>query len=296
MCKISILMSTYNEPNVLIEEAVKSILIQSFREFEFIILLDNPQNISIKKLLLEFAEKDKRIKVIINDSNMGLVGSLNRGLSYCQGEYIVRMDADDISCPNRIEKQLGFINQGYDIVGAWYELFFTDKDQRKIIKFPNTHEECLQALKNNNCVPHPLWMVRKSVYNKLGGYRDIYACEDYDFIIRAVKNGFKVGNCPEVLLHYRFNANSISRKNAVEQKVIADFLAYNFRNGRSVELLEYKNYKESKEFNDKYGKLMRINKKILNFKHARSTKEKLVGAIALVLEPKYIGQKLKIIK
>lgn len=104
-------MSTYNEENMLIRQAVESILNQTYSEFEFIIVLDNPKNIEIANLIQEYASRDKRIVILKNEKNLGLVKSLNKALEISKGEYIMRMDADDISEKDRIEKEYKFLKE-----------------------------------------------------------------------------------------------------------------------------------------------------------------------------------------
>ena len=96
MCKISVIMSIYSEKEEWIKESIDSILSQTFRDFEFIIINDNPKRKQNENLLLEYSQKDNRIIVITNKENIGLTKSLNKGLSIAKGKYIARMDADII--------------------------------------------------------------------------------------------------------------------------------------------------------------------------------------------------------
>ncbi len=102
-------MSTYNETVEELKKAIDSILTQTFKNFEFIIILDNPQNYEHKKVINEYLSKDKRIIFLINESNIGLAASLNEGIENAKGDYIARMDADDISMPNRLEKEYNYL-------------------------------------------------------------------------------------------------------------------------------------------------------------------------------------------
>lgn len=105
---VSVLMSVYNEPIDYIEKSVNSILRQTYRNFEFIIVVDNPSNDFLCEYLKRIEVEHDNVHIEINDKNMGLVKSLNKGLSFCNGRYIARMDADDISDKNRIEEQVFF--------------------------------------------------------------------------------------------------------------------------------------------------------------------------------------------
>ena len=112
---ISVIMSVYNEPLDWVQESIDSILQQTFGNFEFIIINDNPNNKELFDFLITNKIKDNRIIIINNDENIGLTKSLNKGLERAKGEYIARMDADDISLPERLEKQINFLNTNHII-------------------------------------------------------------------------------------------------------------------------------------------------------------------------------------
>ena len=115
--KISVLMSVYNESEHILRSSISSILEQSYTDFEFIIINDNPKNNEINKVLMSV--KDSRVKIINNPNNLGLVKSLNKGLEVASGEYIARMDADDIAVRDRLQKQLSYLEKNNcDIVGS----------------------------------------------------------------------------------------------------------------------------------------------------------------------------------
>ena len=117
---ISVLMCTYNEKVIELKESIESILNQSYANFEFIIVNDGPDNVKGKNVLNYYAQKDKRIKIIENEINIGLAASLNKGLDFCNGEYLARMDADDISMPDRLEKEMEFLKKySLDLVSCF---------------------------------------------------------------------------------------------------------------------------------------------------------------------------------
>lgn len=220
---VSVLMSVYKEPIDILDKAIRSILGQTYRDFEYIIILDNPENQNAIQLINGYG--DDRIHLSVNEANMGLVKSLNRGISLCSGEYIARMDADDISLPDRIQKQLAFIvANDLDIIGADIEIMHDEKEQGKIITCPKRYSTIVKAIVHDNCVKHPVWMMKKSVYDSLGGYRDIFSCEDYDFLLRAILAGYRLGNAPIVGLRYRQNPDSISRTNRAYQQTVCEYL------------------------------------------------------------------------
>ena len=106
--EISVIMSCYNETEKELSESINSILSQTFKNIEFIIVDDNPTNTTLKNLLIKYGN-DKRVKLVFNDTNLGLAQSLNKAIDISTGEYIARMDADDIALPTRFEAQLEFL-------------------------------------------------------------------------------------------------------------------------------------------------------------------------------------------
>ena len=188
-------------------------------------------------VLKEFKEKDSRIKVLCNEQNLGLVRSLNLALDNATGDYIARMDTDDISDIDRFEKQINYLlENNLDLVGS--ETRRIDECNNVIINRTNysyTSNYINHAIKHDNVIAHPTWLARKEVYKALNGYRLINACEDYDFLLRAVKKGFKLGICNSVLLSYRVNTNGISQSNLLIQKESSRYLARNLDRIESVD-------------------------------------------------------------
>ena len=103
--EVSVIMATYKEPENLLRQAIESILNQSYKDFEFIIILDNPGNKEHIEIVKSYQKQDSRIRFYINEKNAGLTATLNRGIELSRGKYICRMDADDISMPERIQDQ-----------------------------------------------------------------------------------------------------------------------------------------------------------------------------------------------
>lgn len=253
MKKISVLMSTYKEPEKYLYASIESILKQTYKNFEFIIIIDNPENKTrILNLIKQF--KDDRIKILVNQTNMGLVKSLNKGLKYCKGEYIARMDADDISSSHRFEYQIKFLEENdLDIVSGNFELFNDDGTINRVYHYPQYDDSCKKHLKKYSCLPHPAWLGKKKVFIKCGGYRDISTCEDYDFLIRASLLGFKMGNVQDTILKYRYNLDSISRKNSIKQDLISKFLSNHFRKCECISIDDYNHYIESNLYKIKFS-------------------------------------------
>lgn len=229
---ISVIMSTYKEDERLLRESIESILNQTYRDFEYIIILDYPNNDVHKSVIEEYALKDDRIHFYINEKNMGLTDSLNRGLSLCHGEYIARMDADDISLPDRLERQMKYLEKNhYDLIGGITEMINENGSLLYSIKsVPTDPKKINKALCYSQCIAHPTWLGRKEVFEKNAGYRHMPLCEDYDFTLRAVLNGFVVSNLNEAVLKYRMTSNSISRSNLFEQYLYMSYITNEYKN------------------------------------------------------------------
>ena len=219
MMEISVIMATYKEKIELLKVAIESILKQTYNNFEFIIILDNPENIEHIRCIENYQKNDDRIRFYINEKNMGLTKTLNKALSLSKGKYICRMDADDVSMPDRIEKQLHYLNQyHYDLIGGLSHMIDENgKTIYSIKKVPTDFNKIKKCIKYNQVISHPTWFGKKEVFEQLEGYRQMPLCEDYDFTLRAILKGYKISNLNEVVLKYRMTSDSISRSNLFEQ-------------------------------------------------------------------------------
>ena len=143
---ISVIMSVYNETNEELESSVNSILSQTYKNLEFIIIDDNPDNARIRNFLKN--QTDPRIRVIYNTENKGLVYSLNLALDNTNGSVIARMDADDIAESNRLEKEFLFLKKNdLDLVGSWIKLIDTKDNRVGQMEFPTTHKGIIHQIK-----------------------------------------------------------------------------------------------------------------------------------------------------
>lgn len=205
--EISVLLSVYNGEKYL-KEAINSILNQTFKNFEFIIIDDGSTD-RTKDILQEF--NDSRICLITNEKNIGLVNSLNLGLSLCKGKYIARMDADDIAYPERLEKQFDCLetNKHIGICGTWYNYFIDGEEIRHTIKYPcdDLHLRALAFLQTPFL--HPTVMIRKYILeeNKLKYSSEYYRAEDYGLWIELLQYT-QGATIPDILLDYRLHQNN----------------------------------------------------------------------------------------
>ena len=264
--KISVIMSVYKENKMELKSSIESILNQTYSNLEFIIIIDYPEEKWRINFIEEYRKRDGRIKLIVNSHNIGLPLSLNEGLKYATGQYIARMDADDISYKMRLEKQIYFIKENnYDICGSDIQCFYNNKKQQYVDYCQNT-KYINKLLKEKNSVAHPTWFAKKTVFEKLNGYRNIFSCEDYDFLLRCSLGNFKIGNLDECLLLYRLNETSISRANSGKQETIAEYLRENYKNNKIADLNELENYMNSLIFE----KRLKNSEKYCNLKNIRA--------------------------
>jgi len=209
--KVSVIMPVYNSEDT-VSDAIESILQQNFKNFEFIIINDGSTD-ATAAILNEYKHRDGRI-VIVNQPRMGIIYSLNQGLRIAQGEYIIRQDSDDISLPDRIEKQIGYIEQNnLDIVSSFAFLINKKGAVLKIIRCSLSHSDIVHKLEIYNCILHPTVMFRKCSILSIDGYDPNHELvEDYALYLKAILKGLKFGAVPEPLVKIRFHLNSLTVK------------------------------------------------------------------------------------
>lgn len=245
---ISVIMSTYKESESQLRQSIESILNQTYEDFEYIIILDCPDNQLHKTILESYKEKDPRIRFYINEKNIGLANSLNKGIQLANGEFIARMDADDISLPDRFQDQLKYIqDNNYDLIGGITQMIDENGDLiYSIQKVPTNYDKIKKILKYGQCIAHPTWFGKKVVFDTLNGYRKIPLCEDYDFTLRAVLSGYKISNLNKVVLQYRMTNNSISRQNLFEQYLYMTYITKQYKQGKISDIEKAQKYVENK--------------------------------------------------
>lgn len=215
MCKISIIMGIYKMINKrsIVELSINSILNQTYKDFEFIIC-DDGSNDGTYEMVQDLIKNDKRVILIKNNENKGLAYSLNHCLSIAKGKYIARMDADDISMPDRLEKQIEFLDEHleYAMVGCnlllindkgiWGKRILAEKPTKKSFLF--TSPFC-----------HPAIVMRKDILDKVNNYRVekiTRRAEDYDLFMRIYANGYKGYNMQEFLYQFREDHDAYKRR------------------------------------------------------------------------------------
>lgn len=219
---ISVVMAVYNNRPYL-PAAVDSILNQTFRDFEFIIIDDGSTDGS-GEWLEKKAKTDPRIR-LYRQENIGLTKSLNKGIELARGEFIARMDGDDVSLLNRFEKQITFLNRPTEVVacGTFAKQFTSLGLIIADWEPPCSNEEILESLtQGGGAIIHPTVVMRREAVLQCGGYDDTYRhAQDYDLWCRLSEFG-ELANIPEVFLKYRVSRSSIttSQRSSQHQSVI----------------------------------------------------------------------------
>lgn len=232
---VSVLMPCYRETAAEFSEALDSILKQTYTQIEVVVIFDDPDNKSLYEIARDRAAFDGRIRLVKNERNLGLPSALARGFEASSGDYICRMDSDDISEVQRIERQLEYLKEnGLDLVGSYLNAIDEEGETLYLVNsIPTKSESVNRALGIRNCVPHPAWLGKRAVFEL--GYRDIPLAEDYDLLLRAVLGGFSIGNVPEPLIRYRMTTNSISRNSLYEQFLVSRILSSAYNEGLILE-------------------------------------------------------------
>ena len=208
--RVSVLMAVHNGEKYL-SSAIKSILDQNFKNFELIIIDDGSEDSTVG-IINKFL--DKRIR-FYKQEKRGLAASLNQGISLAKGEYIARMDADDISLMERLEEQVNFLNENpnYAFCGTWAQLINGQGEIFGEIHFPKGDKMIRRVLMQYNPFIHPSLCLRKKALKKIGGYDESFIrAQDYDLVLRLMRE-YKGANLGQSLLQYRQSERSISFQN-----------------------------------------------------------------------------------
>lgn len=278
---VSVLMPVYNAEKYL-SEAIDSILSQTFVNFEFVIIDDGSTDLSWR-ILQQCAEKDARIKLFRNETNRGLVFTLNRGLELCSGTYIARMDADDISLPHRLDVQVNYLekNATVGIVGSAF--FKMTGHYLKCVKVPVMQHDIMTCLMFRNCISHPTIMIRNELIKKYKlYYPNVVWAEDYAFFVKCLPL-FDIGNIDKALLKYRLHAEQVCFQQTVIQqenalKIKLECVEHNLQRKLSVqERIVHTNltaskaltYSEMEEVVEWCAVLYQFNKQAYNVVHSQ---------------------------
>ena len=213
-CATSVILPVYNGDDVSdFSEALNSILNQTYQDFELVIVVDGPVSEAISEIL-EFKEfKDQKIKILRLLENSGLPTALNLGLQYCEGQYIIRCDADDINAPDRFEILMReFLRLNADVLGSQIVEYAAGDEGRFHKHVPLRHEEIKSFALYRNPMNHMSVIFRKSAVLAVGGYPSILLKEDYALWLKMIKMGYIFANLPETLVNARINSQFFSRR------------------------------------------------------------------------------------
>lgn len=247
--KVTVLMPVYNGEKYL-REAIDSILNQTFTDFEFLIIDDGSTDCTWR-IMKEHAARDPRIVLVHNDTNLGLTKSLNKGLDMAKGEYVARMDADDISLPERLAAQASFLDKHPDVgvVGTFAQKIDKNGCCMAMWRFPTMHDSLFWALCFTTPLVHPSVMFRKTIIENIGGYNEkLLVNQDRD-LWQRLSCVTRFANLPNIHLLYRWHSDNTTNRHAeiqarnsamAGQRMMSEILGYevpfeichNIRRGR----------------------------------------------------------------
>ncbi len=202
--EVSVIIATYNEPREIIQQSVQSILDQTFTNLE-VLILDDSTSAETRSILDSFSS-DPRVQLIRGETRMGFVHSLNIGLRQAKGRFIARMDGDDISLPDRIAKQVEYLDSHPAISVVGGSMYIINENQQVISyrKYPTGNCAFNWLSVYRTPLAHPTVMFRKSIVDQGFFYDESFKkSEDLEYWLRLRKNGFKLSNMPDFLLSYR---------------------------------------------------------------------------------------------
>lgn len=227
----SVVMSVFNGERFL-REAIESILDQSFRNFEFVVINDGSTD-GTPSMLDSYARRDPRVRAY-HQENKGLIESLNRGCALARGKYFARMDADDLAVRDRLQWQIEFMDRHAEIAVVGGAVERIDSAGRALYcqHYPVENEEIKSALPLFCPFEHPAVVIRKEAFLSVGGYRRFFVdAEDYDLWLRIAQR-WRLANLKGVVLKHRIHADQISFKK-LRQQVLSALAARAFASLRS---------------------------------------------------------------
>lgn len=217
MLKFSVLMSVYkNEKPEYLKQSIESIVNQTLLPNEIVIVKDGLLTKELDQVIDEYQKSYEGLfKVVSFEENRGLGLALRDGVLSCKYDYIARMDSDDISKPDRFEKQIKFLEEHPDVVllGTWIKEFSKNPQAPdSITKLPCKNEDILKFSKSRNPFRHMTMIFKKQAVLDSGNYRDFLWFEDYDLWVRIIQKGYEVANLPEFLVDVRANGEMFARR------------------------------------------------------------------------------------
>lgn len=271
MAKVTVLLPLYNEEKEIVEKALKSILEQTFSDFVLMVVLDNPNNVKLEKMIEFYQKQDKRIQFFKNEKNMGLAATLNKMIQKVDTEYIARMDADDISVINRFDIQYKYMLKSPQIDLCGTNIIYIDEEGKFIrnnSNIPEEYDRIKRCLKYKNCMAHPTYFAKTKVMKSIMYRESLKYAQDYDFICRCIEKGFIISNINEYLLYYRIS--DISDKKLVLQNMTAYYVKKYYRKNILTQKNDLGNLIEKEILKNKESILIKkasIKKILISIKH-----------------------------
>lgn len=216
MYDLSVIMATYNENRDFLQNCIQSILNQTYRDFEFLIVIE-PGEIN-RDYLKEIAETDSRPRIIENTARIGVAASRNRAIMESKGKYIALIDSDDYCDVTRFDKQISFLEKspGISLVGA--NMFLVDENNNIIGErtYPETHKNIRRYFLLTMAVANPSIMVRRKDLDEVGLFDDrLNKAEDFELWMRFLVNNKKMHNLREHLVNYRVLSNNNEKRGRI---------------------------------------------------------------------------------
>ena len=220
MATITVLMPCRNAERY-IRETIDSVLVQTFRDFKFLIIDDGSDD-QTSSIVDAYASRDARIKVVHRSPSAGVAASLNLGLSIAETKLVAQIHADDRMKPHRLERQIAFMQEHPEIAVASSFVHLINQEGRRVGVFRSefiTHDSIDRCLRENHLIGfhHPAVIMRRDEIIEVGGYRNISCCEDLDLWNRLVESGHRILVQPEFLIDYRIHDTAISTKQSWTQ-------------------------------------------------------------------------------
>jgi glycosyltransferase involved in cell wall biosynthesis len=212
---VSVVMPAFNT-SLYIDDAVRSVMEQSLRDIELIIVDDGSMD-GTREIAQSYAKIDGRIKVLCQE-HRGLIRSLNRGCGLAMGRYIARLDSDDRAMSSRLAEQVQYIeNQQLGLLGGGVECIDEDGNGIFTLQLPSCREGLRDFMMLNNYIAHTTVMFRREIFDDLGGYRTQFKdAEDYDLFLR-VGDKYEIDNLSTIICQYRLHGGQVSVRNASQQ-------------------------------------------------------------------------------
>lgn len=280
---VSVLLPIYKEPDHYIKQSIESILNQTFQDFELLIIMDtgriSPDFERIYETVRSY--KDDRIVLVINERNLGLPQTLNKGVDLAKGKYIARQDADDVSLSHRLETQLEFLKCNPYIslcVSRVYHIC-NNGNRIKVSRRLSSSSLCIWLFSGFNVIYHPTWMGISEVFRKYK-YREIKAVEDYDFLLRLCMDGEQIGIINEPLVEYRvaYRKDRIGTEYRLLQLKLSIYIAGQARMGKIADLNEINSVINESASNS-------IIESLANIMEQKFARNKILRKISFLISP-----------